>query len=852
MSSNRENGPFTNPNPAANWSVLMRGSRAIGSKWSGAAAAIYLLAGFWLFQSGSVQTIQADQPTIRPIPAELVTAIRNGDVPAIRKLLNGGIDVNSRDLDGNTALMMASLYAGPECVDLLLKKGADANASNKAGATPLIRAATNYDKAKLLIAAGARVQVRTADLGNTPLILAARRNGNSQTVKLLLDHGADAKERNGIGVTPIMAAAASGDSETVKLLLDKGADPNDFIEFKGPNDPLASGSRTPLMWAAYHNDVPMIRLLLDRGADPNKVIAFGTALGQAAWHDSLEAAALLIDRGARVDIREPFSNFTPLHWAASSESPHADLVKLLLAKGADPNAVGGEPVGAFGMVPQTPRLLAEKRGHTTIVEALIAAGAKAPAPAEKITAPHRKLPEKLDDSILIESTEKALAALQTTAAKSRDSFLRHVSHQDCVTCHQQYLPMIAVGSARGRSVNFDQNLAKAQIGLSSKLNHLFFSTEYIAQTLFHPEPTYTYGYELFGLLAEKVPASPATDVRLHHLLAIQAADGRWFNNLPRPPIQSNDVGSTALAVQAIKQFGWPGRKQEFDASIERARQWLWKVKAETNEESIFQLLGLHWAGESPEKLADLAKALLEKQRSDGGWAQLPSLDSDAYATGEALYALSQSMKLSSSDPAYQRGLRFLLERQEDNGTWHVARRAFPFQPTMNSEFPYFRDSWVSTAATSWAVTALAQALPVGPATSKPLAVQEEHSEQSAKSKQRVDFVQQIKPIFERSCLACHSGERPRGGLLVGVRDSLLKGGESGSAAIVPGHSESSAMIDYVSDRLPESEMPPKSVRRKFQKLSDEEIAMLRAWIDQGAEWPKGVTLGPSKSENGQK
>ena len=76
-----------------------------------------------------------------------------------------------------------------------------------------------------------------------------------------------------------------------------------------------------------------------------------------------------------------------------------------------------------------------------------------------------------------------------------------------------------------------------------------------------------------------------------------------------------------------------------------------------------------------------------------------------------------------TDPAWQRGLRFLLETQEDDGTWHVARRAFPFQPTMNSGFPHHRDSWISAAATSWAVLALTQASPVGTASGKPALAQ---------------------------------------------------------------------------------------------------------------------------------
>src|SRR5262249_12575421 len=118
--------------------------------------------------------------------------------------------------------------------------------------------------------------------------------------------------------------------------------------------------------------------------------------------------------------------------------------------------------------------------------------------------------------------------------------------------------------------------------------------------------------------------------------------------------------------------------------------------------------------------------------------------------------------------------------------------------------------------------------------------------QLPKSEQKIDFARQIKPLLERSCVACHSGEKPRSHFRLDGRDAFLQGGASGAAAIVPGHSAKTPLIDYVSREVPQPEMPPKAVRERFPALTMDEVGLLRAWIDQGAEWPTGVLLTSPK------
>jgi hypothetical protein len=108
-----------------------------------------------------------------------------------------------------------------------------------------------------------------------------------------------------------------------------------------------------------------------------------------------------------------------------------------------------------------------------------------------------------------------------------------------------------------------------------------------------------------------------------------------------------------------------------------------------------------------EIITKTVRELLAEQRSDGGWAQLPGLLSDAYATGQTLVSLNQAGGLASTDPRYIRGIEFLIKTQLEDGSWYVKSRALPIQPYFESGFPYGVDQWISAAATNWAAMALA-------------------------------------------------------------------------------------------------------------------------------------------------
>lgn len=109
----------------------------------------------------------------------------------------------------------------------------------------------------------------------------------------------------------------------------------------------------------------------------------------------------------------------------------------------------------------------------------------------------------------------------------------------------------------------------------------------------------------------------------------------------------------------------------------------------------------------------------------------------------------------------------------------------------------------------------------------------------------ISFDRDIRPIFERSCIRCHGPEKPKSRFRLDNRQSALRGGEHG-ISIKPGHSAESALIHYVAGLVEDMEMPPVE---KGDPLAREQIALLRAWIDQGVPWgsplvTSGVTVSP--------
>jgi hypothetical protein len=113
--------------------------------------------------------------------------------------------------------------------------------------------------------------------------------------------------------------------------------------------------------------------------------------------------------------------------------------------------------------------------------------------------------------------------------------------------------------------------------------------------------------------------------------------------------------------------------------------------------------------------------------------------------------------------------------------------------------------------------------------------------------QKVDFTREVLPLLESRCFPCHGSQLQLHGLRLDRAADALKGGDSGTPAIVPGRSADSLLVRYVSGQDPKIVMPPAGAR-----LTSEQVALLRAWIDQGAEWPATATGADARADRARR
>ena len=608
-----------------------------------------------------------------PSSDALFAAIRRGSVADVDRLLKGGASPNVADADGTPGLMAATLFGDASLVKLLLERGADPNRAGVGGTTALMWAVPNIEKVRLLLDRGANVNARS-ETDRTALLIASSYPRTVEVLRLLIDRGADIRAQDRASATALALAVRSADVDVVRFLVERGLD-------------LAALPAAARRQAFTRNDLATTDYVMSKVPAPNQ-----DALHMAAMWQPPSVLAKWIELGADVNttLAAQYAR-TPLMNAVTSEAEGVDTLKLLLEKGANPNAEMTEG--------ERPLDWAIYKGDKAKIQVLEQYGAmRGRGPRREEIAP----PAAGGISDAHVSLRRSLSRLTEVAPKFRDQ-------ATCISCHHNALPALAAATARRKGIEIDEVRAK------KNLDDIFTFFTAAVPRMMMGDPAVggeaiTTGYAQMALLAEGHPLDVTTGVMTHWLMARQMPDGRWLGNgLNRPPSEYSLITHTAIAAGGLKSYPLPGRKSEVEASLHRARGWLLAAQPKSAEERAMRLMGLVWTDASRGRIADAVKAVREQQETSGGWSQFGRTPPDAYGTGLSLYALHIA-GIAVTDETYKKGVAFLLGSQYQDGTWLVRTHSFPVQRYFESGFPYGRHQWISAAGTSWASLAIAQTL----------------------------------------------------------------------------------------------------------------------------------------------
>ncbi|MFQ6035973.1 MAG: ankyrin repeat domain-containing protein [Sedimentisphaerales bacterium] len=313
--------------------------------------------------------------SLNPVPAgaegkptkSLLDAVLAGDVEQVQLNISAGANVNAKDAMGYTPLFYAAQSGRNEVAELLITGGANVNVKDRTGNTPLHYAAVggHYEVCKLLLSRGANAGARNL-MGGTPMAM-AKAEGHQEIVELLSEYESGEfdielaepilRSELSKATESLFAAVYAGDANQVKLYISQGADVN----------AKNRQTWTPLHVALWDGHKAVAEQLIAKGAAVNAKDKRGyTPLHFAAIKGRTESAELLIAKGADVNVKNRAGQ-TPLHLAA--DYGHKDAIELLIAKGADINVQAGS---------ENALSLARKKRHQEIVELLLKHGAKEP------------------------------------------------------------------------------------------------------------------------------------------------------------------------------------------------------------------------------------------------------------------------------------------------------------------------------------------------------------------------------------------------------------------------------------------------------------------------------------------
>jgi hypothetical protein len=303
-----------------------------------------------------------------------------------------------------------------------------------------------------------------------------------------------------------------------------------------------------------------------------------------------------------------------------------------------------------------------------------------------------------DEAPIRAALAKALPLLEKGGAGHRDN-------RACFACHNQGLPILALVTAKARGFRIDEEELKKHMGHISAF--LAKNRDGYLKGRGQGGQAATAGYALWALELGGWKGDETTAAVAEFFLLFNKDLDHYKLSASRPPSEQSLFTAAYVALRGMQVYGTEEQKDRIRDRTEKVLAWLRKTPARDTEDRVFRLWALQRAGADEKELRDAAAELFKTQQPGGGWAQTDALKPDAYATGSALVALHETKRLAAAEPAYQRGVDFLLKTQLDDGSWHVSSRSKPFQTYFETGFPHGKDQFISVAASGWAATALA-------------------------------------------------------------------------------------------------------------------------------------------------
>jgi hypothetical protein len=279
-----------------------------------------------------------------------------------------------------------------------------------------------------------------------------------------------------------------------------------------------------------------------------------------------------------------------------------------------------------------------------------------------------------------QTVERAIGYVQAESAA-------WLNTRKCAACHHVPMVLWSLSEAERQGYAIDKefvtNTAEATLGSPEKM----IASKLVDDPAGPPDPRpigrgVKVGTAFMAVAARSLPSLGEGQKRSLGLIADeivkkQRGDGSWEFFLSRPPINESETTDAAWLVMALQGEAGPDAPEPRRAALAKATAWLAGPQApNTLQDKVFRVLIAARAGKPRGEVQATAGELLALQRADGGWGQTADVASDAYATGQTLYALSLA-GYAAERPEVERAIGFLVATQRPDGSWPMTSRSSP-------------------------------------------------------------------------------------------------------------------------------------------------------------------------------